>query len=193
MTPESRCWRLLDRVRQRQQCRARCDCWQVLLRHGAKKRPCQRSISSINQSINHFFINTWQNAYANTWEYTIRIKKKCQYESLNSMRIKKCLSAKCPAWSGISVCHVDDAADCTAVSPSTGWELSAQDVAWIVVDSCKQPLICEILTNSMRKFWVRDREWVPRTAPVPTVVVSPFMSWRKKMAVSGQVNYMCSI
>jgi len=48
-------------------------------------------VSSINQSINHFFINT----YADTWEYTIRIlkKKKCQYESLNSMRIKNFLSA----------------------------------------------------------------------------------------------------
>jgi len=45
--------------------------------------------------------------------------KKSQYESLYSMRMKKFLSAKFPVDQAF-VFHVDNDADCTAVSPSTG-------------------------------------------------------------------------
>jgi len=45
--------------------------------------------------------------------------KKSQYESLYSMRMTKFLSAKFPVDQAF-VCHVDDDADCTAVSPLTG-------------------------------------------------------------------------
>jgi len=85
--------------------------WAALLDGGSDQltvsQKCKcRSVAKVlgslqfNQSINHFFINTWQNAYADTWQYTITIEKS-QYESLNSMRVRKCLSVKWPVWLGI--------------------------------------------------------------------------------------------
>ena len=110
----------------------------------------------LNQPVNHFFISTWQNAYADTWKYTIRIKKKCQYKSLNSMRIKKFLSAKCPVWSGICLsCGRRRRLYCCIAIVL--WNISGHPVyVWLYLCAVCQSISSVVCTAD---WWQEDTEW----------------------------------
>jgi len=85
--------------------------------------------------------------------------KKSRYESLYSMRIKKFLSAKCPVWS--CVCHVDDAADCTAVSPSTGaGAVRAGLRGWFEQGFTGRMYLLLLKKKPVSKHWRKKVKWV---------------------------------
>jgi len=59
------------------------------------------SLSSINQSINHFFINTWQNAYADLGIHNYNIEKFCRHWPLKVQLILEAIN-KTPPIEGMS-------------------------------------------------------------------------------------------